>query len=121
MDLFATKDRFLADVERSLERSLEPEHAAPGEPSVLRDAARRLSVASGAKRVRPRLCAFFGEAVGAPEEGLIDLAVAAELIHAGSLLHDDVVDEGTLRRGVPTANAAWGNLVAVLSGDLCLT
>lgn len=86
----------------------------------LLDAARDLCLAGG-KRARPWLAWLLGRALGATEEALLDLAVAAECIHAASLLHDDVVDEGTSRRGLPTANARWGNLAAVLSGDLLLT
>jgi heptaprenyl diphosphate synthase len=71
--------------------------------------------------VRPRLVEMLGRAVGAPPSALVDVAVAAELIHSGSLLHDDVIDEGRVRRGRPTANARWGNTAAVLAGDLCLT
>src|SRR5688500_11603790 len=116
-------DRFLDQVEEGLGSAL-AEGPATGEAAdgaILREAVRRLCLAPGAKRVRPRLVAHFGEALGVPPAGLVDVAVAAELIHAGSLLHDDVVDHARLRRGRPTANAEWGNLVAVLSGDLCLT
>lgn len=84
-------------------------------------AARDLCIAGGGKRVRPRLTFYFGQACGAPFEGLVDVGVAGELIHAGSLLHDDVIDEGTRRRGRPTVNARWGNTVAILAGDLMLT
>lgn len=90
------------------------------EPQMLRDAARHLSFAGG-KRARPRLVYLFGRAVGASEEDLIDVALAAELIHTASLMHDDVIDEGTIRRGRPTVNAKWNNMVAVLGGDMMLT
>ena len=86
--------------------------------SVLYDAADHCSSAAGAKRARPRLVAAFGSSVEAPSEGLVKVAVAGELIHAASLVHDDVIDEGTLRRGRPTVNAVWDNLTAVLTGDL---
>src|SRR5262249_52640390 len=48
-------------------------------------------------------------------------AVCAELIHSASLLHDDVVDAGMYRRGRPTVNARWGNIAAVMTGDILLT
>lgn len=93
-------------------------------PAPLVEAARHLCLAGG-KRVRPRLVEAFGEALGlgpaAAGDGLVGVAVAAELMHAASLLHDDVVDGGTLRRGRETVNARWGNTVAVLSGDLLLS
>lgn len=113
--------RFLAAVEEQLRRVLKgfgPDADASSE--MLMGAARHLCF-SGGKRARPRLALYYGQAVGAPEAGLVDVAVAAELIHAASLLHDDVVDEGTQRRGLPTVNARWGNTVAVLTGDLVLT
>ncbi len=78
-------------------------------------------LAPGAKRLRPRLIMMLAADLGAPAPGVVRAAAAAELMHAASLLHDDVVDEGRLRRGLPTANARWGNAAAVLAGDWLLT
>lgn len=90
-------------------------------PAILLEAARHVSLASEAKRARPELVRQFGELLGAADLApLVDIAVTAEMMHAASLLHDDVVDEGTTRRGLPTANVRWGNTVAVLSGDMLL-
>lgn len=111
---------FLARIEAALEDSLALEGAA-APARVLLDGARHLCFGGGAKRVRPLLVRSFGRAAGAPEAALVDLGVAAELIHAASLLHDDVVDGGTVRRGRPTVNAREGNVVAVLAGDLVLS
>ncbi len=79
-------------------------------------------VGSGGKRIRPRLtllvaasCRDFNGTFP------IDLAVAGELIHTASLLHDDVIDEGVQRRGIPTARRVWGNTASVLAGDHCLS
>jgi geranylgeranyl pyrophosphate synthase len=121
-------DRFLAEVEKRLATAFEgPTNGAsngvdhPAGASVLEEAARHLCLADGAKRTRPRLVQLFAKAVSAPPDVAVDVAVSAELIHAASLLHDDVIDEGSQRRGQPTANRVWGNLAAVLAGDLILS
>lgn len=75
-------------------------------------------VTSGGKRLRPALCLL--SARGGKDFDLartLPLAVALELIHTASLVHDDVIDASDTRRGEPTANAKWGNQVAILSGD----
>ena len=75
-------------------------------------------ISSGGKRIRPALCLL--AAHGGEEFDLghtIPLAAALELIHTASLVHDDVIDEADTRRGVPTANAKWGNQISILSGD----
>lgn len=110
---------FLQRVEARLESAL-PERGRDASPSAVLDLAARHLVFPGGKRGRPQLARHFGTLVGAPEDGLVDLATSAELIHSASLLHDDVVDEGTLRRGKPTANVLFGNTAAVLAGDLVL-
>ena len=92
-----------------------------GQSDTLLNAGRHLCIGSGGKRVRPTMVRLFGLAAGAPEVGLLNVAVAAEMVHSASLLHDDVVDAGMYRRGRPTVNALWGNIVAVMGGDLLLT
>ncbi|MGD2115381.1 MAG: polyprenyl synthetase family protein [Acidobacteriota bacterium] len=115
-------ESFVGDVELALSRALETgTNAGPEGPEVLMEAARNLILAGAAKRARPRLVYLFGRAIEAPTDALVDVAVAGELIHAGSLLHDDVVDGAETRRGRPTANALWGATAAVLAGDLVLT
>lgn len=74
---------------------------------------------SGGKRLRPALTALGARAVGfTPVPNA--LLCCGELIHLGSLLHDDVVDQGDVRRGRPAAHVVYGNAVAVLTGDLCV-
>src|SRR4051812_49662380 len=107
---------FLADVEKALDGALP--HA---RGDTLMGAARHLCMGGGGKRARPMLVRLFGDAARAPQEHLVEVAVAAELIHSASLLHDDVVDTGMFRRGRHTVNARWGNTVAVMSGDLLLS
>ncbi len=76
------------------------------------------TIAAGGKRLRPLLvCLAAG--VPAPEtEGLVQAAVAVELIHAATLVHDDVLDRASLRRGRPTVVATGGRLAATATGDL---
>lgn len=81
-------------------------------------AAEHLLVAGG-KRIRAMLTLLSARAAGG--SGGIALAAAAELAHAATLLHDDVIDEGDIRRGRPTSRKIWSNGVSVLSGDFLLT
>ena len=74
-------------------------------------------IGSGGKRLRPALVVLAGNHFGAAREHCHDLAAIIEFIHTATLLHDDVVDESSLRRGRNTANAEFGNASAVLVGD----
>lgn len=123
MDRAFDLSAFLDQVEDGLHGILQDPQASDGEPEpgTLIRAARHLCIGAGGKRVRPLMVRLFADACGAPGEHLVSVAVAAELIHSASLLHDDVVDSGMFRRGRPTVNARWGNIVAVMSGDLLLT
>jgi len=73
--------------------------------------------AAGGKRIRPLLTLLTANAFGHIDQQHISLAAAIELIHTATLLHDDVVDNSTLRRGNQTANGIWGNEASVLVGD----
>lgn len=72
---------------------------------------------SGGKRIRPLIVLLAARAFNHQKKQHIDLAAAIELIHTATLLHDDVVDNSTLRRGQETANTIWGNEASVLVGD----
>jgi len=74
-------------------------------------------VAAGGKRLRPALLLLMCGALGYKGEQRFNLAAVVELIHTATLLHDDVVDESTLRRGRATANEMFGNPASVLVGD----
>ena len=77
----------------------------------------RYIVAAGGKRLRPALLLLMCGALGYKGEQRLNLAAVVEFIHTATLLHDDVVDESTLRRGRETANEAFGNPASVLVGD----
>ena len=74
-------------------------------------------VASGGKRLRPALALLAARAFGEDVRSRHELAAVIEFIHTATLLHDDVVDESSLRRGRKTANAEFGNAASVLVGD----
>jgi heptaprenyl diphosphate synthase len=78
-------------------------------------------IVAGGKRLRPALSVVASQLEGGP--ATIDAVrggVSCELVHLGSLYHDDVMDESATRRGVDTVNAKWGNLQAILAGDFLL-
>ena len=74
-------------------------------------------IAAGGKRLRPMLTLATSRLCGYRGERHLALAAAVEFIHTATLLHDDVVDDSDLRRGLATANAVWGNKASVLVGD----
>ena len=78
-------------------------------------------VSSGGKRIRPMLTVLAAQALGYKGDKHHTLAAIIEFIHTATLLHDDVVDESTLRRGKETANAVFGNQASVLVGDFLYT
>ncbi len=87
---------------------------------LIRDVASHI-IASGGKRLRPLLTLLSSRLCGYRGERHIGLAAAVEFIHTATLLHDDVVDESKLRRGLATANEVWGNKASVLVGDFLLS
>lgn len=109
--LAAWRQRFESELERCL-----PEEAQ--EPGVLHRAM-RYSALAGGKRFRPLLVYSTGKALGLPPERLDPVAVAIELIHAYSLIHDDLpaMDDDELRRGRPTCHRAFDEATAILAGD----
>ncbi|WP_460172059.1 polyprenyl synthetase family protein [Thermus sp. FJN-A] len=77
-------------------------------------------VTAGGKRIRPRLVFLASRALGgAPFE--LELALAVELLHSATLLHDDLIDDAETRRGKEAAFRKYGNAVSVLSGDFLLS
>ncbi len=72
---------------------------------------------SGGKRIRPLLTLYGGMCFAPLNPPMIQAAVAAELIHMASLIHDDVIDKSATRRGIPTVNSLYGDHAAILTGD----
>ncbi len=116
-------EAYLADrramVDAALERALQPSAGTP--PRLLE--AMRYAVFSGGKRVRPILALAACEAVPAAPELALPFGCAVELIHAYSLVHDDLpaMDDDELRRGRPTVHVVYGDALAILTGDALLT
>jgi geranylgeranyl diphosphate synthase, type II len=116
-------EAYLADrhalVESALERALAPRE---GVPPRLHEAM-RYAVLSGGKRVRPILALAACEAVPAPAVRALPFGCAIELVHAYSLVHDDLpaMDDDELRRGRPTVHVVYGEALAILAGDALLT
>lgn len=123
----------VGDLMSEVEAAL-PDVAGAG-PGAAGLAARHL-VGAGGKRVRPLLVILAARAAAAGRDGkethgdgkdfakdaviVARLAQAAELVHAATLLHDDVLDDGVTRRGLPAARVLWGNAASVLGGDFLL-
>ena len=107
----------LARVEQELYRSVETDNG------LLQEVASHL-ISAGGKRVRPGFCITAAAAARpdfAPASHEVVLgAVAVELVHQGSLYHDDVMDSATTRRTVESVNSKWGNHQAILAGDFLL-
>ncbi len=109
----------LQDCQSRVETALETWIPDPGiEPARLHEAM-RYAVLGGGKRIRPVLVYASGEAFGVDPEQLDGPAVAVELIHAYSLIHDDLpaMDDDDLRRGRPTCHKAYDEATAILAGD----
>ncbi|MER3559684.1 MAG: hypothetical protein C4336_09745, partial [Armatimonadota bacterium] len=108
----------LAQIEAALGSYLPP---IDGLPRLLPEAMRYAVLGSG-KRMRPLLCIAAAEAVGGTMEQVMPTACAIELIHAFSLVHDDLpaLDNDEFRRGKPTVWKQYGEAIAILTGDALL-
>jgi len=100
----------LAAVDRRIRERLHSEVA-------LVDQVSSYIIGSGGKRLRPLLVLLVARAAGYRGDRHIDAAALIEFIHTATLLHDDVVDGSSMRRGQDTANEVWGNETSVLVGD----
>ena len=77
-------------------------------------------IGSGGKRIRPALCILAGKFGAGDPDKRVTLAVATELVHAATLIHDDLIDKSPLRRGSPTISSHWRGTATVLAGDYML-
>lgn len=107
------------EVQACVESELESLLPAPDQVPGRLHAAMRYAVLQGGKRVRPLLAFAAGALTGAPPQRLARVGAAIELIHAYSLVHDDMpcMDDDILRRGKPTVHVAWDEATALLVGD----
>ncbi len=109
-DIRALVSDDLAAVDRRIRERLHSEVA-------LVDKVSTYIIASGGKRLRPLLVLLTARAAGYRGHRHVDAAALIEFIHTATLLHDDVVDGSSMRRGQDTANEVWGNETSVLVGD----
>lgn len=100
-------------VEKRLDQSLR------ADVDLVHEITRYMATVRG-KRLRPALAILCARASNTWHEGLVDGAVAIEMIHSATMVHDDIVDEADQRRGKPTVNARWDDRIAVLMGDFLL-
>ena len=116
-------DRWIKRTCALVEKSLRDSVPAAGTKPATIHRAMRYSLLSGGKRLRPLLCCAASEACGGTARQALPAAVAVEMIHTYSLIHDDLpcMDDDDLRRGKPTSHVVFGEGMAVLAGDALLT
>ncbi|MGE5532320.1 MAG: polyprenyl synthetase family protein [Bacteroidota bacterium] len=102
----------LAETERQLE-ALIPDQMGGMVPVIYRHVLK-----AGGKRLRPMLALLSCVASGGDPNDCVNLAMAVEVLHLSSLIHDDVIDEASQRRGRPSVRQQWGNRASILVGDL---
>lgn len=108
------------EVGEPLRRVEEQLHAAFGDASGPAQEVAMHLVKGGGKRARPMMTLLAARLFGEDVSKAIPVAVAAEMIHVATLVHDDVIDSAETRRGRPTVNSVWNGQVAVLAGDALL-
>lgn len=114
---------FLEDCRKRIDTELERQLSATGDGSERLQQAMRYSVLGGGKRIRPALCIAAASALGQPQENATVPACTLELVHAYSLIHDDLpaMDDDELRRGRATTHIAFDEATAILAGDALQT
>lgn len=117
-NLDSAMKRRKAEVEREISRMVREE---TGVPDRLREAM-GYSLEAGGKRLRPFLCMAGAELAGSPPASVMPMAIAIEMFHSASLIHDDLpcMDNDSLRRGKPSNHVVFGEGLAMLAGDSLL-
>lgn len=110
LDIYAKFKKDISYIEKELEDSVRSEH------DLLNEASLHLLKAGG-KRIRPVFVLLSGKFGDYDLQRLKKVAVALELIHMASLVHDDVIDDAATRRGKPTVKSKWDNRIAMYTGD----
>jgi octaprenyl-diphosphate synthase len=108
--IFDSIKAYLDEVETRFYKELKPER------NSLADLISHISKYKG-KRLRPALVLLSGKCVGEILPQHIDLAVVVEMVHTATLVHDDIIDEATMRRHVESVNSKWGREISILFGD----
>ncbi len=112
MDVLELLKKYSTGVDKEIEKALNTV-----DPEELHDASKHL-IKAGGKKIRPSLVLLSSEAVGGSAEGALKTAAAVELIHTFSLIHDDIMDQDEMRRGMPSVHTIWGEPMAILTGDI---
>lgn len=116
-------DAYCASRRQAVEDALATHLPSEDQPPTVLHKAMRYSVLAGGKRLRPLLCLAACEACGAPYQPALLPAIALEVLHTYTLIHDDLpcMDNDDLRRGRPTNHKVFGEANALLAGDALLT
>ena len=104
----------LKDDLAAIEREFAKQSESPVQ--VITDVANYL-IAGGGKRIRPMLLLLAAKSLGSRSEARIRMGAVVEMLHTATLVHDDIIDEASTRRGRPSSNTTWGNSKCVLVGD----
>lgn len=111
--IFAPIQNELQEMEARLRQAVRVEYAPLAEIF-------EMLIDSGGKRIRPALCLLATKFYRTDPEQMYTLAIATELVHAATLIHDDLIDKSSTRRGNPTINSRWSGTATVLAGDFLL-
>ncbi len=112
MEVLDILKNYSAEVDGEIEKALDTV-----DPQNLHKASKHL-IKAGGKKIRPALVCLTAEAMGGRTEGALKTAAAVELIHTFSLIHDDIMDQDEMRRGMPAVHTLWGESMAILAGDV---